>query len=93
MRGTRSAIFLKQQRSFSLQVMGELDLDDFQHGGVNITGFRLSSSKFQDMQRVWNKLNPNYWKGAGPGNKIKVRQIDNIVDLLSVVLLSQSAHA
>jgi len=60
----------------SLQVMDELDLTDFKHGGVNITGFRLvkpDDFKVLAMQKEWHRLNPNYWKGAGPGRKIKVR--------------------
>ena len=55
--------------------MDELDLDDFKHGGVNITGFRLvspESERVQAVQREWSRLNPNFWKGAGT-EKVKVR--------------------
>ena len=53
--------------------MDELDLDDFKHGGVNITGFRLlKPDNILRIQREWHRLNPKYWKGAGPGMKIKV---------------------
>ena len=57
------------------QSMDELDLDDFQYGGVNMTGFTLVSmdeEKVQTVQREWSRLNPNYWRGAGTDRKIKV---------------------
>ena len=56
--------------------MDELDLDDFQYGGVNMTGFTLVSvddEKVQMVQREWSRLNPNYWRGAGTDKKIKVK--------------------
>ena len=55
--------------------MDELDLEDFQYGGVNMTGFRLvnpEDEKVQSVQREWSRLNPNYWRGAGTDRKIKV---------------------
>ena len=55
--------------------MDELDLDDFQYGGVNMTGFTLVSvddEKVQMVQREWSRLNPTYWRGAGTDKKIKV---------------------
>jgi len=58
--------------------MDELELDDFRHGGVNITGFSLlddnSSSRLLAFQREWSHLDPKYWHGAGRGRKITVRQ-------------------
>ena len=55
--------------------MDELDLEDFKHGGVNITGFRLvdpDNDLVKQVQREWSRLNPNYWKGAGTDRKIRV---------------------
>ncbi|KAI0218530.1 Glutamate receptor 1 [Lamellibrachia satsuma] len=67
-------------------VMDELDLDDFKHGGVNITGFRLlKPDRIRHMQREWYRLNPNYWKGAGPGMKIKL-DTALTMDALSVIV-------
>ena len=58
--------------------MDELDLDDFKHGGVNITGFRLVDPNFatvNSIQREWSRLNPNFWRGAGTDQKIKVKPV------------------
>ena len=55
--------------------MDELELDDFRHGGVNITGFSLldtSSPRLQAFRREWSHLDPKYWHGAGRGRKITV---------------------
>lgn len=58
--------------------MDELELDEFIHGGVNITGFRLldrDTFEIQRIQREWAKLsraNPSYWKGAGMDENIRV---------------------
>ena len=60
--------------------MDELDLDDFKHGGVNITGFRLvnpESEKVQSVQREWSRLNPNFWKGAGT-DRVKVSVVHGL---------------
>lgn len=58
-----------------LQVMDELDLGDFKHGGVNITGFRLIDPEqwnFKNMQRIWSGLNPSTYKGAGSSKRLRV---------------------
>jgi hypothetical protein len=58
--------------------MDELDLDEFIHGGVNITGFRLldpDNPRFAAAQLEWRKLNPSFWFGAGVGSKLGVRKI------------------
>ena len=50
-------------------------MEEFRHGGVNITGFRLLSPdvhKFVAAQREWRRLNANFWIGAGSGSKLKV---------------------
>ena len=61
--------------------MDELDLEDFKHGGVNITGFRLVDPEFKKLSKVqveWSKLNSNFWRGAGTDKKIKVSKIFTI---------------
>ena len=57
--------------------MDELDLSKFQHGGVNITGFRavISTPQGQEAQKEWSLLNPRIYKGAGPGTKINVSAV------------------
>ena len=55
--------------------MDELDLSAFQHGGMNITGFRLmdpDKPEISAIQRNWSTLNPIFWKGAGTDEKIEV---------------------
>ena len=55
--------------------MDELDIEEFKHGGVNITGFNLldmTQPKTMALQKEWSKLNPNYWHGAGNGRKVTV---------------------
>jgi len=57
------------------QTMDELELDEFRHGGVNITGFSLldpESSALHSFHRQWSHLDPKYWHGAGRGRKITV---------------------
>ena len=57
--------------------MDELDLEDFKHGGANITGFRQVDPEFprtKETQKEWAKLNADYWRGAGISRKIKVHQ-------------------
>lgn len=51
--------------------MDELDLKDFEHGGVNITGFRLVNPKnpvAASARRMWSGLRNSFWKGAGTPN-------------------------
>jgi len=55
--------------------MDELELDDFRHGGVNLTGFSLldpSSPQLHAFQREWSLLGQRYWHGAGSGRRITV---------------------
>ena len=55
--------------------MDELDLSAFQHGGMNITGFRLVDPERPEVfavQKNWSSLNPISWKGAGNDKKIEV---------------------
>ena len=55
--------------------MDELDLEDFRHGGANVTGFRLLRSESpttREAERGWLKLNPRFGVGAGLGKKIPV---------------------
>ena len=55
--------------------MDEIDLEVFRYGGVNFTGFRLidpSGSKLELLMKDWNRLNPSFWPGAGPGSVVKV---------------------
>jgi len=59
------------------QAMDELELNDFRHGGVNITGFSLldtSSPRLQTFQREWSRLDPKFWHGAGRGRRITVSE-------------------
>lgn len=53
--------------------MDELDVEDFRHGGANITGLRLIDPDFsrtKDVRKEWNRLNPAFWQGAS--HKIQV---------------------
>lgn len=55
--------------------MEELDLEDFRHGGANVTGFRLlrpDSPRTREADREWKKLNLKYSKGSEGGRKIPV---------------------
>ncbi len=64
--------------------MEELDLADFRHGGVNITGFRLLSpngNRFQAVQKDWSNLSSEFWKGAGPGSNLTVGYVSDHVVL------------
>ena len=48
--------------------MDELHLEDFKHGGVNITGFRLINPDDAVAKRTietWKKLPSSSWPGAG----------------------------
>jgi len=50
--------------------MDELDLGDFRHGGVNITGFTLinrTAPRVQIVQKDWLQ-----WHGMRLGTKLKV---------------------
>ena len=56
-------------------MMDELDLSDFLHGGVNITGFRVvlpENEKVQQAQRELRSLRSDKFWGAGPGANITV---------------------
>jgi len=59
------------------QAMDELELNDFRHGGVNITGFSLldsSAPRLQAFRREWSHLDARFWHGAGRANdRITVR--------------------
>ena len=60
---------------FIVQMMDELDLTDFLHGGVNITGFRVvlpENEKVQQAQRELRSLRSDKFWGAGPGANITV---------------------
>ena len=53
---------------FPSQDFLNLDLERYQHGGVNITGFQLvnySSPFVKTFLRKWNTLDANIWPGAG----------------------------
>jgi len=66
---------LYRGRTVRVQTMDELELDDFRHGGVNITGFSLlddESARLRAFQREWSHLDPRYWLGAGRGRRITV---------------------
>ena len=55
--------------------MDELDIDDFRHGGANITGFRFVDPNTPLAKKIlseWSKLNPNDWKGISNAHKIPV---------------------
>ena len=55
--------------------MDELALEEFRHGGVNITGFALldkTSPGLRAFEREWTHLDPRYWHGAGRGRPITV---------------------
>ena len=59
----------------AVQTMDELELNDFRHGGVNITGFSLldaASPRLQGFQREWSRLDPRFWHGAGRGRRLTV---------------------
>ena len=76
------------------QVMDELDLTHFRHGGVNITGFRLldrDNPKIRTIEQQWLKLshaNPLYWKGAGIDRSIGVTIISlyNYIKIIAIQL-------
>lgn len=51
-----------------VQNMDELDLSGFYFGGMNITGFRLMSSRIErlkNFQQEWRNLDPVLWPEAG----------------------------
>ena len=55
--------------------MDELELQDFIHGGVNISGFRMvnpDSHIVKNKIKEWKQLNPSRWNGIGKVNSIKV---------------------
>ena len=56
-------------------MMDELNLTDFQHGGVNITGFRVVVPEAREVQqttREWRALRPDKFWSAGPDTNITV---------------------
>ena len=55
--------------------MVEIDLSEFVHGGVNITGFTLldvTQPKAQALLKEWGKPNHKYWQGANGNRKLRV---------------------
>ena len=50
---------ITDENKFEIQSVDELDLEDFKHGGANITGFRLvdpSSDRVKDSLKDWMKM-------------------------------------
>jgi ionotropic glutamate receptor len=71
-----------------LQSSDELDVEDFRHGGANITGFRLVNPahlRTKDIQREWSKLNSALWPGAGDGHQLQLEAALTIDAVTSVV--------
>jgi hypothetical protein len=55
--------------------LDEIDLSDFVHGGVNITGFTLldmTQPRVQAYQKEWMKPNMKYWHVANGYRKLRV---------------------
>ena len=80
---------------YNFQSSDELDVEDFRHGGANITGFRLvtpSNPRTKEIQREWSKLNPAFWPGAGEGHQLQLEAaltidaVTSVVDSLSSLL-------
>ena len=61
--------------------MNEMDLEDYKHGGINVTGFRLidfASQHAKSFLTDWSAEDPESWPGAGR-NKISVsREFDGL---------------
>ena len=59
------------------QAMDELDVSEFRHGGVNITGFTLlprTSPRLLTLQGEWGRADPAIYPGAGNGTRLKVKR-------------------